>query len=78
MAAPYGPSAAGCGPAGGRHHRNTHCAVRDGSYTVVTEHGVAELKYKSIDERAEALIEIADPSYRDHLQSDWREIRKSL
>ena len=46
--------------------------------TVVTEHGAAELKYKSIDERAEALIEIADPSYRDHLQSEWREIRKSL
>lgn len=46
--------------------------------TVVTEHGVAELKHKSIDARAEALIAIADPSYRDQLQSDWREIRKSL
>ncbi|GAB5455204.1 MAG: hypothetical protein Hens2KO_14330 [Henriciella sp.] len=46
--------------------------------TVVTEHGVADLKHKSIDARAEALIAIADPSYRDQLQSDWREIRKSL
>lgn len=46
--------------------------------TVVTEHGVAELKHKSIDARAEALITIADPSYRDHLESAWREIRKSL
>ncbi len=46
--------------------------------TIVTEHGVAELKYKSIDARAEALIAIADPSYRDQLASDWREIRKNL
>lgn len=46
--------------------------------TVVTEHGVADLKHKSIDARAEALIAIADPSYRDQLQSEWREIRKSL
>ncbi|MFN3211874.1 MAG: acetyl-CoA hydrolase/transferase family protein [Henriciella sp.] len=45
---------------------------------VVTEHGVAELKHKSIDARADALIGIADPSYRDQLASDWREIRKSL
>ncbi|MEL6665701.1 MAG: acetyl-CoA hydrolase/transferase C-terminal domain-containing protein [Pseudomonadota bacterium] len=46
--------------------------------TVVTEHGVAELKFKSIDARAEALIAIADPSHRDRLQNDWREIRKAL
>ncbi|NQY38950.1 MAG: hypothetical protein HRT80_02520 [Henriciella sp.] len=46
--------------------------------TVVTEHGVAELKFKSIDARAEALIAIAHPSHRDQLQNDWREIRIGL
>ena len=46
--------------------------------SVVTEHGVAELKHKSIDQRADALIAIADPSYRDQLATDWRMIRKSL
>lgn len=46
--------------------------------TVVTEHGVAELKHKSIDARAAALIEIADPAFRDTLAADWHEIRKGL
>jgi len=46
--------------------------------TVVTEHGVAELKNKSIDARAAALIEIADPAFRDTLSADWHEIRKGL
>ena len=35
--------------------------------TVVTEHGVAELLGKSMRERAEALIAIADPSAREEL-----------
>ena len=46
--------------------------------TVITEHGVAELKYKSLDERAEALISIAHPNFRDELQSIWCAMRKSL
>lgn len=46
--------------------------------TVVTEHGIAELKYKSIDERARSLIEIADPAFREQLAADWHEIRKGL
>ncbi|MEL6693399.1 MAG: acetyl-CoA hydrolase/transferase C-terminal domain-containing protein [Pseudomonadota bacterium] len=58
--------------------RNATSISRADVDTVVTEHGVAELKHKSIDARAEALITIADPSYRDQLYSDWREIRKSL
>ncbi|HET9083599.1 MAG TPA: acetyl-CoA hydrolase/transferase C-terminal domain-containing protein, partial [Candidatus Limnocylindrales bacterium] len=37
--------------------------------TVVTEYGVAELFGKSIDERAEALISIAHPDFRDELRS---------
>jgi acyl-CoA hydrolase len=43
---------------------------------VVTEHGVAYLHGKSIRERAEALIEIAHPKFRDELyeyceQTKW-------
>ena len=37
--------------------------------TVVTEYGVAELFGKSIDERAQALISIAHPDFRDELRS---------
>ncbi|MCR9078920.1 MAG: hypothetical protein NXH78_07455 [Hyphomonadaceae bacterium] len=46
--------------------------------TVITEHGIAELKYKSIDARAAALIEIADPAFRAQLAEDWHEMRKGL
>jgi 4-hydroxybutyrate CoA-transferase len=38
---------------------------------VVTERGVAHLRDKSIDERAEALIGIADPAARDGLANAW-------
>ena len=38
---------------------------------VVTEHGVAYLRDKSIDERAAALISIADPAFRRDLAADW-------
>jgi acyl-CoA hydrolase len=43
---------------------------------VVTEHGVAYLHGKSIRERAKALIEIADPKFREELyqyceQTKW-------
>jgi acyl-CoA hydrolase len=38
---------------------------------VVTEHGIAHLRDKSIDERAEALIAIADPAFRDQLADQW-------
>lgn len=46
--------------------------------TVITEHGVADLKHKSMDARAEALIAIADPSFRDQLANDWYDLRKEL
>jgi 4-hydroxybutyrate CoA-transferase len=42
---------------------------------VVTEHGVAHLRDKSVDERAEALIEIADPASRGALADRWRRDR---
>ncbi|MFL5712963.1 MAG: acetyl-CoA hydrolase/transferase C-terminal domain-containing protein, partial [Chloroflexota bacterium] len=38
--------------------------------TVVTEWGVAELFGRSLRERAEALIEIAHPDFRDALRHD--------
>jgi acyl-CoA hydrolase len=40
--------------------------------TVVTEYGVAELFGKSVRERAEALIAIAHPDFRDRLRADLR------
>lgn len=46
--------------------------------TVVTEHGVADLRHKSIEARAEALIAIADPKFQDQLAADWHDIRKGL
>lgn len=42
------------------------CSRVDADY-VVTEHGIADLKGKSLDERAEALVEIADPIFRQTL-----------
>lgn len=39
---------------------------------VVTEHGVAELRGRSLRERAEALIRIAHPAFRDDLHREAR------
>jgi len=41
----------------------------------VTEHGVAHLRDKSLDERAEALIRVADPAARDGLANAWDALR---
>lgn len=46
--------------------------------TVVTEYGIAELRGRSLDERAAALIAIADPLHRDSLAAAWLERRRSL
>jgi acyl-CoA hydrolase len=45
---------------------------------VVTENGVADLRGKGLDERAQALIEIAAPAFREDLAARWRDMRKSL
>ena len=42
--------------------------------TVVTEHGVAELKGKCIRDRVEAMISIAHPDFRDVLREEARDI----
>jgi acyl-CoA hydrolase len=41
---------------------------------VVTEHGVAELRGRSISERARALIAIAHPAFRDELTRDAHDL----
>jgi acyl-CoA hydrolase len=46
--------------------------------TVVTEHGIADLRGKTIDQRAAALIAIADPTFRDSLSNAWDDIRRTL
>lgn len=52
------------------------CPRVDADY-VVTEHGVADLRHKSTDERADALIAVADPSFHDMLATAWTKRRKS-
>jgi acyl-CoA hydrolase len=42
---------------------------------IVTEHGVARLLGKTLEERAEALIAIAAPEHRGALQDAWRDLR---
>ncbi|HZA67261.1 MAG TPA: acetyl-CoA hydrolase/transferase C-terminal domain-containing protein, partial [Geminicoccaceae bacterium] len=44
---------------------------------VVTEHGIAELRDRSIDERAEALMAIAEPAFRTTLAEQWAQARRS-
>ena len=41
---------------------------------VVTEHGVADMRGRSISQRAESLIAIADPRFREQLEIEAREL----
>ena len=41
---------------------------------VVTEHGVADMRGRSISQRATALIAIADPAFRDRLTAEARDL----
>ena len=52
------------------------CPRADVDY-VVTEHGHARLRDKSLEERAEALIAIAEPAFRSDLEAAWQELRRS-
>ncbi|AOH87213.1 hypothetical protein AWL63_23925 (plasmid) [Sphingomonas panacis] len=47
---------------------------RTDTHIVVTEYGSAELKGKSMKERAQALIAIAHPDFRDTLEKSAREL----
>lgn len=46
--------------------------------TVVTEFGAAYLKHLSLDERAEALMAIADPRHQAGLAESWARLRAGL
>jgi len=39
---------------------------------IVTEYGVADMRGRSISQRAAALIEIAHPTYREELRAEAR------
>jgi acyl-CoA hydrolase len=45
---------------------------------VVTEYGIADLRYSGIDGRAEALIAIAAPQFRHDLHAAWRQRRNRM
>ena len=58
---------------------NSAVAVARGDMDkVVTEYGVADLREASVDERAQALIAIAAPAFRDDLARAWAERRKRM
>lgn len=61
--------------AGLRPDTPTTC-LRSDVDTVVTEFGAAELRYKSVEAKAEALIGIAAPQFRDQLAQDWAALRR--
>ena len=48
---------------------------RDDTDLIVTEHGVANLRGKSLDDRAQALIAIAAPEHREALWASWVQMR---
>jgi acyl-CoA hydrolase len=63
----------------GAHPPNTPiAATRSESLIVVTEHGIADLRGLSLDERADALIAVADPTHRAELRERWRELRRRI
>lgn len=45
---------------------------------VVTEHGIADLRTASIDDRAERLIAIAAPAFREELARAWYDRRRAM
>jgi acyl-CoA hydrolase len=45
---------------------------------VVTEHGVADLRFRTYQERAAALIAVAAPEHREALEIGWRETARTL
>ena len=69
--------------AGGGKHSRVVSAIHEGAgvvttrahaRTVVTEWGVAELWGRSLGQRADALIGIADPAFRDELRSEAKRL----
>lgn len=48
--------------------------TRNDVHYVITEHGIADLYCKTNKERAEALIRIAHPDFRDQLREEYRQL----
>jgi 4-hydroxybutyrate CoA-transferase len=48
--------------------------TRSDIHYVVTEYGIADLRGKSVPERAKALITIAHPDFRGELKKDFQRI----
>jgi len=46
--------------------------------TIVTEHGVAELRGRSVEERAQAMMAIAAPEFRGTLEQSWSALRAQM
>jgi 4-hydroxybutyrate CoA-transferase len=56
-------------------HGTAATACRTDIDIVVTEHGARRVRHLSTAARAEALIEIAAPEFRDQLRDEWRAFR---
>ena len=68
------------GPGSGAHFTLSKVArvgPRQLADAVVTEHGVAELRERSLPERAQALIAISAPEHRDALAAAWEDILRT-
>ena len=52
--------------------------LRTDSDVIVTEFGLAELKGKSLEARAEALIAVAAPEHREGLAAAWATLRARI
>ena len=50
---------------------------RNDVHYIVTEYGIADLRGKTVQQRAKALIEIAHPNFQSQLKQDFRSIFKS-
>ena len=50
--------------------------LRSDTDYIVTEHGVASLRDKDVNETAQALINVAAPEHRDTLEAAWHELHK--
>ena len=55
--------------------RNATTALRTDVDYVVTEYGARRIRYLPLRARAEALIEIAHPDFRDQLRAEWNEMK---
>lgn len=60
-------------------HQDSLCTLpRHLADAFVTEHGVAQVRHLSLDDRAQALIAIAAPEHRESLTQAWQALRTRL